>query len=819
MATRTWARGVVTTYSHSAVGDFTGASYSDGTPGMAWTYRRDGSPATVTDTAGVTTFAYGNAGGQASGESVAGGLLDGLTLNYPSANGQRQSFTASLKGATLSGVGYGYDNQGRLGTVSDVGTGLAATYGYVSNSDLIGSITSQSNGATVLIGSRLHDNGGRLGQIAYAKSGGATVSSHAYTYDNANRRTQADREDGSFWLYGYNNRDEVTSAKKHLPGGAPLAGWQQEFDFDNIGTRRWMREGGDANGANLRQTNYQPNELNQYVSIAKPGAFDITGRANQAATIKVNGEAVDRQGDYWNKEINGLDNGFGSVYQDVEIEGTRTGAGVDGGDIVTKRKGNQYVSPLAETIVHDDDGNLTSDGRWIYTWNGENRLIQMETAPGAIRSGTPKERYNYIYDSRGRRIRQQLEEWDAATGAYALKGDARYVYDRWNVVAIVDAAGAVAKSYVWGTDLSGGSQGAGGVGGLLFASDSGTSRSWAYAYDGNGNVSAVVDTVTGATGNYDYDAFGKTIAMWGDRSLASANGYRFSTKPTDGTGLLYYGFRYYMPKTGRWASRDPIEERGGTNLYGFVGNDGVNKIDRFGLFVTVRKVPSGNDYTQHYKVNVDMAFHSDGNEADWEDVQQVKSQLESFWTKRHSSGSSLIRFTLSINVFDGDTLTDNELFYSNSSLAAKHRFLVFRLISETSDDRPEADSPYLYAFGTMRPNPSAYFAKSKRSDTRGLYHEFGHLLGAEDHYKKGGWEKMLYGGTRNQDWLGVDCRTITEILNYKNKRRIPLTKPSQIRINRTKDLYREHFNIETDAEIFEQLRKERGVGKLIGRLN
>jgi RHS repeat-associated protein len=44
-----------------------------------------------------------------------------------------------------------------------------------------------------------------------------------------------------------------------------------------------------------------------------------------------------------------------------------------------------------------------------------------------------------------------------------------------------------------------------------------------------------------------------------------------------------YGYRWYDPLTGRWPSRDPIEEEGGMNLYGFVGNDGVNRWDRYGL--------------------------------------------------------------------------------------------------------------------------------------------------------------------------------------------------------------------------------------------
>jgi len=43
-----------------------------------------------------------------------------------------------------------------------------------------------------------------------------------------------------------------------------------------------------------------------------------------------------------------------------------------------------------------------------------------------------------------------------------------------------------------------------------------------------------------------------------------------------------YLYRYYDPTTGRWPSRDPIEEDGGVNLYGFVFNAPQNWIDRLG---------------------------------------------------------------------------------------------------------------------------------------------------------------------------------------------------------------------------------------------
>jgi hypothetical protein len=40
-----------------------------------------------------------------------------------------------------------------------------------------------------------------------------------------------------------------------------------------------------------------------------------------------------------------------------------------------------------------------------------------------------------------------------------------------------------------------------------------------------------------------------------------------------------------------WPSRDPIEEKGGINLYGFVGNDGVNLADMLGLLSVTYEQP------------------------------------------------------------------------------------------------------------------------------------------------------------------------------------------------------------------------------------
>lgn len=45
-----------------------------------------------------------------------------------------------------------------------------------------------------------------------------------------------------------------------------------------------------------------------------------------------------------------------------------------------------------------------------------------------------------------------------------------------------------------------------------------------------------------------------------------------------------YAEAYYNSQQGRWQSRDPIEEEGGVNLYGFVGNRPLLYIDQLGMF-------------------------------------------------------------------------------------------------------------------------------------------------------------------------------------------------------------------------------------------
>jgi RHS repeat-associated protein len=138
---------------------------------------------------------------------------------------------------------------------------------------------------------------------------------------------------------------------------------------------------------------------------------------------------------------------------------------------------------------------------------------------------------------------------------------------------------------MWGDDLSGTMQDAGGVGGLLALTEPSNplaTNAQFVAYDGNGNVSALVDGGSGAlTANYEYGPFGEGVRATGP--LAKGDPFRFSTKYCDDqTDMIMYTARPYAPFIGHFLSRDPIEEDGGLNLYMFCGNDSVDNWDLLG---------------------------------------------------------------------------------------------------------------------------------------------------------------------------------------------------------------------------------------------
>jgi len=81
---------------------------------------------------------------------------------------------------------------------------------------------------------------------------------------------------------------------------------------------------------------------------------------------------------------------------------------------------------------------------------------------------------------------------------------------------------------------------------------------------------------------YDYDPWGRLTTVIGtNKTDFTFTGLYQHTK----SSLDMATYRFYDPNLGRWLSRDPIGERGGINLYRYVGNDPTNHIDPLGLLV------------------------------------------------------------------------------------------------------------------------------------------------------------------------------------------------------------------------------------------
>ena len=168
-----------------------------------------------------------------------------------------------------------------------------------------------------IITTRTWDYGSRLRSIANAVNG-AVVSSRSYNYDAINRRTRATLENNSMWNYGYDDRNELTSASREWSDQSPVSGQQYGYAYDNIGNRQSASYGGDTSGRNLQTINYGANSLNEYTSVATPGWQEVVGAAITSNSVTVNGGAADRKLEYFHRETSST-NGGGPVWQGVAV--------------------------------------------------------------------------------------------------------------------------------------------------------------------------------------------------------------------------------------------------------------------------------------------------------------------------------------------------------------------------------------------------------------------------------------------------------------------------------------------------------------------
>ncbi|MDI1335898.1 MAG: hypothetical protein PSU94_06905, partial [Lacunisphaera sp.] len=449
LATRTWARGTVTTYGYSSTtGERLTVDYGDSTPDLTYTYNRLGNAATVTDVTGTRTFNYNLAATLELQNEDLPSFFGSRRVTYGYASsgviGRPNALQLGTSGSPTAdqSVTYAYDTYGRFNSLAAGGQTFA--YGYASNSNLLASITDSASGWTQ---TRTYLTARDLLDEIETKV--STASKAKFDYDPAGNGTGLDAlgrrtvvaktgeiynrygngTEGLKTYYGYDDRSQVTSeVTKVGTSTTVLTGRDDGFAYDTMGNRS-STSGTNHNG---NTANYTTNALNQYTQRSVPGIFDVAGAAGSGTTVTVNGSntGVSRHGEYFFKG-HALTNTSNAVATILTISD-----GTNSSNLYA------FLALTPEPFTYDLDGNLTSDGRWDYTYDAENRLVSMQTHTALSPSPFPNadaRRLEFKYDYLGRRVEKIVRAGYNGSSYTTVVSDEKFVCHGWNLMAKLNA--------------------------------------------------------------------------------------------------------------------------------------------------------------------------------------------------------------------------------------------------------------------------------------------------------------------------------------------------------------------------------------------
>ncbi|CAH0444766.1 RHS repeat-associated core domain-containing protein [Ralstonia pseudosolanacearum] len=253
---------------------------------------------------------------------------------------------------------------------------------------------------------------------------------------------------------------------------------------------------------------------------------------------------------------------------------------------------NQMQTVNGQPTQYDVAGNLLEDEARQYDWDAEHRLIRIR-----YKAQAGKET-RFGYDGLGRRT--VITEVDG-TGTT----ETHYIWCGEVICQKRDANGQLLRAYYpegeYGPE----------IGKRVVKADAGieadedgderygrdrdgddgksdqpaeTTGSLIYARNHLGSVTDTLTPNGRAVTHTEYGPYGELVKSQGRAEYRADFGYA-GMQYHAASGMYLTLFRAYDSGTGRWVSRDPIGERGGFNLYGYVGGSPLNAIDPFGLSV------------------------------------------------------------------------------------------------------------------------------------------------------------------------------------------------------------------------------------------
>jgi len=174
-----------------------------------------------------------------------------------------------------------------------------------------------------------------------------------------------------------------------------------------------------------------------------------------------------------------------------------------------------------ESFTYDEDQNLIEDGSFEYTYDAENRLVEVvpaEDDPNNLTADDKK--LVFTYDYLNRRVRKVVYAWDPNEGesgdwSSTAELDLRFIYHERLLLLELDGLDSNAKvrKHVWGPGTDGR---LGGLNSLLGIRDIDSSTNYVCFNNGTGSVAQLLDRSDGSVdAAYVYDTRGDTVRNTG----------------------------------------------------------------------------------------------------------------------------------------------------------------------------------------------------------------------------------------------------------------------------------------------------------------
>ncbi len=433
------------------------------------------------------------------------------------------------------GLGYElrYNNIGKLSQRTDA-RGIVTTYSYDAHYNLISIVYSDDTPDVI------------------------------YEYDLYDRLTQIVDGVGTT-SYRYN---PITTLLESIDG--PYANDTQTYHYDDLNRiNKFTIDGSDNN------TEYAYDDLNRLSDIIVGGKiwhYDYFANSDLVSTLTLPSgvktsytrDAVIRLNSLKNETSTGqlissyhFQHSAQDMIQTETREGTLPQVNQVGLETYSSNALNQITNKDLKSYNYDQSGNLikgyTPKGyEFTATYDAEQRLKALSYTDSDNRQRTVEYAYhaNHLLAKTKRFQDSQLAS------------ETRILRIGFNAKQERDQNNEVIKDYTWGRSLGGG------IGGLLNLKSVG--QDYYYHYDGKGNVTAITNSSQQKVAEYRYNDYGTINSQSGSLDQP----YQYSTKRYDAeTGLMYFGYRFYVPEKKTWLTRDPIEESGGLNIFGYVGGE------------------------------------------------------------------------------------------------------------------------------------------------------------------------------------------------------------------------------------------------------